>query len=70
MRARIGRTVYCLSCLLSGLVLALGVWITLTDDKDGFWPMPAFILAAMIVWLAGRISRRVLSEIWDSPRFN
>ncbi len=59
MRAGVGRIIYCLSCLLSGLVLALGISITLTDDQNGFWLMPVFILAAAMVWLAGRISRRV-----------
>ncbi len=58
---RVGNIIDYLSYLLSGLVLALGIWITLTDDKEGFWPMPAFILGAAIVWVAGRISRKVLS---------
>ena len=62
MRARVGNALYWIGCVLSVLVVALGVWITLTDDQDGLWPLPAFVVGAAVVWLIGRICRGALSS--------
>jgi hypothetical protein len=62
MRARIGNALYWVGCFLSAVVVALGIWIVLTDDHDGLWPLPTYLVSAAVVWLAGRIFRNVVSE--------
>ena len=62
MRTTVGKYAYCLGCFLSGVIVGLGIWVALTDDREGLWPLPVFLVGAAIVWVLGRIARNMLAD--------
>jgi heme/copper-type cytochrome/quinol oxidase subunit 4 len=58
-----GNLLYWFGCVLSALIVALGIWLAITDAWDGWWHLATLVVCAMIVWLIGRICRNVLSGL-------
>jgi uncharacterized membrane protein len=62
---RIGQIVYWVGCSTAALILALGVYLYLVEFKtrdDNLIMALGFLVAALLVWTAGRLMRAVISD--------
>jgi hypothetical protein len=65
MLARAGRIVYWVGCGLAALILAFGVYLYFIEFKNRDEHLLAavgFVVAALLVWIAGLLARYIISD--------